>query len=75
MYWLIAVKGDVEPEVLGPWESVGEQILAAKKLRRAEEGYRAELTDEDGLFWLDIDAAGTPEVGSFDALLFEERED
>lgn len=67
-HYLIPVTGDVEPSLIGPFDTSAQQIMAAQKTH-------AEQEEEDSLFWLDIAEDGTPQVGAFDPLAFEEAED
>lgn len=66
-HWLIAVWRDVDPSALGPFETVEAQIAEAKRLRAS-----GEMSEEDGLYWLDIEG-DEPHVGSFDEMTFEEE--
>jgi hypothetical protein len=56
--YLVRVISDIEPGILGPYETNRKRFTAAKKLRR-------ENGDEDGLFKLSVDSAGQPSVETY----------
>jgi hypothetical protein len=62
-YYLIEVEGAVEPTVHGPYRTEHERHNAAKQIRRRQQ-------EDDGLFWADIDEAGTLAVGPYTAGFF-----
>ena len=62
--WLLEVVGDVEPEVHGPFGTVGDQSKAARNLRANDEDA------ENGLYWLDV-VDGVPQVGAYSGGFFE----
>ena len=55
--YLLVIEGDVEPFVKGPYEDAYGRLRAARRIRRK--------SDEDGVFRLNINAKGEPEVYSF----------
>jgi hypothetical protein len=57
-HYLVVIWGDVEPQLRGPFKSDSTRLAAARKYRR-DEG------DDDGLYRLDIDAKGRPQIGVF----------
>jgi hypothetical protein len=56
--WLLVVRGDVEPVLMGPYNDHDERIQAAKAEHKND--------IEDGLFWVDIDQHGTPNISPID---------
>lgn len=63
--WLVIVEGDVEPSMRGPFADEAARDEAAKQHR---------LTDpqmEDGIFPLDIDANGLPDIGAYSGGFFD----
>jgi hypothetical protein len=62
-YYLIEVEGGVEPIVRGPYHTKHERDNAAKQIR-------LEQREDDGLFWADIDEAGTLAAGAYRAGFF-----
>ena len=62
-YYLIEVEGGVEPIVRGPYHTKEERNNAAKRIRRRQQ-------EDDGLFWADIDEAGTLAAGAYRAGFF-----
>ena len=57
--WLVVVEDDVEPRLEGPFRSEGKRIAAARAHREDDPEKR------DGLFGLDINASGSPEIYAF----------
>ena len=66
--YLLVVMGDVEPATLGPYRDAEERDQEARNWR-AREG------DADGLYRLDIDALGIPQVSPYSASFFDSEED
>ena len=62
-YYLFEVEGGVEPIVRGPYHTKHERDNAAKQIR-------LEQQEDDGLFWADIDEAGTLAAGAYRAGFF-----
>ena len=62
-YYLIEVEGSVEPIVRGPYHTKHERDNAAKQVRLQQQ-------EDDGLFWADIDEAGTLAAGAYRADFF-----
>jgi hypothetical protein len=67
-YYLIMVWQDIEPELHGPFRSVGMRNNHAKALRR-------EHGKDHGLFPLNITAKGLAKVGSYTGGFFMEEEE
>lgn len=57
-YYVVPVFGSVEPMVMGPYDGPEGQLAAAKNIH-------SEQSQNDSLFWLDIDANGVPSMGAF----------
>jgi len=57
----VVIEGDVEPAILDEYVNDEQRVKAARK-------YRKQHGDEDGLFRLNIDENGDPELESFGAL-------
>jgi hypothetical protein len=57
--WLIVVEGDVAPRLEGPFKSDRVRVVAAQEHRRND------FEERDGLYRLDVSAAGTPRICSF----------
>ena len=67
-YYLVPVWGDVEPSIEGPFVTSVERDASAKKIRAAD--------DDDlknGLYWLNIDEDGQPEIGAYSGRFFEDE--
>ncbi len=62
-YYLLEVEGGVEPIVQGPYLRKLERDTAAKQIHQSQE-------EDDGLFWADIDEAGTLAAGTYTAGFF-----
>ncbi|MGB7537764.1 MAG: hypothetical protein WBM17_04425 [Anaerolineales bacterium] len=58
-HYLVVVAGDVEPSLWGPYPSPEARDQAAKDHRRDDPD------KEDGLYTLEINAKGKPEIGSY----------
>jgi hypothetical protein len=56
--WLLVIVGDRAPEVSGPFPDDAAVLRAAR-------AYRAREGNQDGLFRLDVHAAGCPAVSAF----------
>jgi hypothetical protein len=69
-YYLIEVEGGVEPTVHGPYCTKHDRDNTAKQIRQRQR-------EDDGLFWADIDEAGTLAIGTYTAGFFwqESEED
>jgi len=63
VYYLLEVEGGTEPTVRGPYQTEYERDNAAKEIHRKQEV-------DDGLFWADVDKAGTLSVGAYVAGFF-----
>jgi len=60
-YYLLHIWGDVEPHVLGSYQTEADRDREARKLRRVDpEG-------EHGIFMLDISARGVPRARAYRA--------
>jgi hypothetical protein len=57
-YWLIAVWGDVEPALVGPYKSEGQRDREALLLRQKE-------GDKHGIFWMNTSRNKPPDIGSY----------
>ena len=68
VHYLIDVWGCVEPSLMGPYSSVKQRDRVAKEKNKKQ-------SNEDALFWLDVDVQGMPTVGAFTNTFFEEEED
>ncbi|RQV94821.1 hypothetical protein EH221_07025 [bacterium] len=66
--YLVVIEGDVEPRILAEYATDEKRVEAARK-------YRQEHGDEDGLFRMDIDENGVPELDSFGAAEIDIWED
>ena len=67
--YLLTIWGDVEPVLSGPFETAEKRDAAAKAFRSAN-------GDEHGLYMLDVDSDGQPEVDAYSGgFFFEEAED
>ena len=62
-YYLLEVEGGVEPIIHGSYRRERERDKAAKQIRGRQQ-------EDDGLFWADIDEAGTLAVGTYTAGFF-----
>ncbi len=62
-YYLLEVEGGVEPIVRGPYHTKHERDNVAKQVRLQQQ-------EDDGLFWADIDEAGTLATGAYRAGFF-----
>lgn len=62
-YYLLLVHGGVEPSVHGPYQTSDERDNAAKEIHERQ-------TEDDGLFWADIDEVEAPTVGAYTAGFF-----
>jgi hypothetical protein len=62
-HYLLEVEGGVEPTVHGPYPTKHERDNTAKQIRRRQQ-------EDDGLFWADIDEAGSLAVGTYTAGFF-----
>jgi len=56
--WLLYIRGDVEPVVMGPYQNDNERLHAAKQYRQNE-------SEDDGLYRVDVEQDGTPEISPF----------
>jgi hypothetical protein len=65
-FYVIEVFGGVEAEVIGPFDSDEARDEEARRVR-AQGG-----DDEYSAFWLDVDEAGRPSVGSYSGGFFAE---
>jgi hypothetical protein len=59
--WLIVVEGDVDPRLEGPFISEQARLAAAQSYRKSD------AERQDGLYRLDVSAAGRPRVRHFTA--------
>jgi hypothetical protein len=57
--WLVIVEGDVAPRLEGPFKSDRVRVVAAQEHRRND------CEERNGLYRLDVSAAGTPRICSF----------
>lgn len=57
-YYLIAMQGDVDPSLLGPFDDDSQRLQAAKEYRQNE-------GDDDGLYRLDVPKGVVPVVDTF----------
>ena len=64
-YYVVEVIGGIEPFLRGPLDTVDDQERVAKMLHAAQD------PDTDATFWLDINAEGVPEIGSYSGQFFE----
>jgi hypothetical protein len=62
-YYLLEVEGGIEPIVRGHCQTNRDRDNAAKQIRRRQD-------EDDGLFWADVDKAGTLTVGAYVAGFF-----
>jgi hypothetical protein len=62
-YYLLEIEGGVEPVVHGPYHTKYKRDNAAKQIRQMQQ-------EDDGLFWADVDEAGTLAVGTYTAGFF-----
>lgn len=62
-YYLLEVERGVEPIARGPYRTKHEQDNAAREIRLQHQ-------EDDGLFWADIDEAGTLSAGAYRAGFF-----
>jgi DNA-directed RNA polymerase subunit M/transcription elongation factor TFIIS len=66
-HYLLIVSGCVEPQPLeGPFTEE-ERDARAREARNADE--------DDGVFWVEIDENGVPEIGAFSGAFMEEQDD
>ena len=65
MKYLLIMHGDIEPEVIGPYDTEDQRDKAAL-------AYRAEHGRDDGVFMLTTDAAGVPAVDAYCGGFFAE---
>jgi hypothetical protein len=65
-YYLFEVEEGVEPIVHGPYHTDHERDNAAKRIRVGQQ-------EDDGLFWADIDEAGTLAAGAYRAGFFRDE--
>ena len=63
--FLVVIEGDVEPSILSEFKSDIARVEAARE-------YRKSHGDMDGLFRLNIDDNGTPEMESFGSAEIDE---
>jgi hypothetical protein len=66
-YWVLIVWNDIEPELHGPYENEDERDSHAKELKK-------EHGNDHGIFPLDVNDEGLPEVGAYPAGFFMEEE-
>ena len=66
-YYVLIVLGDIEPELRGPYRDAEDRDLAAKQHRKRD------VSENDGIFWLDVGEHGKPEVGSYSGGFFDEE--
>jgi hypothetical protein len=64
-FYLIEVRGGLEPFVIGPFSEGNARDGAAKAIHKSQ-------TEDDSLFWANIDDQGGLEVGSYIAGFFLE---
>jgi len=65
MKYLLIMHGDIEPEVIGPYDTEDQRDIAAL-------AYRAEHGRDDGVFMLSTDDAGVPSVEAYCGGFFAE---
>lgn len=58
-HYLLKMLGDVEPEVEGPFET-DDMVLVAARAHRADDA-----SENDGLYWAEVDDQGNLLVGAF----------
>lgn len=68
MKYLLIMHGDIEPEVIGPYENEEDRDRAAL-------AYRAQHGRDDGVFMLTTDEEGVPSVNAYCGGFFAEIED
>jgi len=64
-YYVVIVRGDVEPELSVKSNTEDERDSLAKQIKRDDSN------QEDGIYWLNI-VDGLPEIGSYSGAFFEE---
>ena len=64
-FYVLFVWGDVDPDLIGPFDTDEARDEEAKE-KRYQEG------DEHGYYWMDVDEEGIPNVGSYTGSFFEE---
>jgi len=64
--YLLVIWDDIEPEVMGPYATTDDRLKRARDFRE-EEG------DKHGVFRLDIEGEGVPDVFSFSNAEIEEE--
>lgn len=65
-YFILIVRGDIDPEIHGPYQSEGHRDLAARK-------YRIENGDDDGVYSLDVSAlTNKPSVSAYSGGFMDE---
>jgi hypothetical protein len=62
-YHVLIVYDDIEPELVGPFDTFQARDERSKELKRQH-------GNEHGIFTLDVDAKGTPSVGAYPAGFF-----
>ena len=67
--YLVIIHGDVEPELVGPFNDEDERDNRAIKHRKSDPA------KEDGLFTLDIDETGIPSIDAFAAGYLDDDDD
>jgi hypothetical protein len=70
-HWFIAIEGDVEADVYGPFNTSNSRDDAALEWLRDND---EPLEREHGMHWLDIDDRGVPTVGDYSGGFFTEVE-
>jgi hypothetical protein len=67
-YYVVPIFGSVEPQILqGPYARPEAMIEAARVVH-------AEQSQNDSIFWLEIDDKGTPTMGTFTTAELEPEE-
>jgi hypothetical protein len=65
-YWYVLVWGDVEPTIVGPFDTSDERDHAARRARQVE-------GDEHGIYALDV-INGVPDIEAYSAAFMEPEE-
>jgi hypothetical protein len=67
-HYLFITWGDIDPEILGPFESEDTRDDRAKELKK-------EHGDENGIFMLDVEDNGMPSANAYSGGFFKDVED
>jgi hypothetical protein len=66
-FYLLVVEGDVDPDIKGPYASQALRDQAAR-------AHRARHGEDDGIYMLDVNADGEPQVSAYSGAFFKQRQ-